>query len=194
MPTELALQKVNELREVAPEAMAEVIDGLATMLLLRQDLSNPMIGAKVTFHTNPKGDYVECSEEEYRELKEEGWPTMMHANGKSIQKADPDEIVTQKFVVADDEEREVTDYGTIARRAIVFEPGVAEAPEGIYWDPNKKEYTTPDDYPLGTVNLVLPADEDSVFGEDYVYDVLVETSVTPASGTPGAHTYTPGWP
>lgn len=82
----------------------------------------------------------------------------------------------------------------LTHRAIVYEPFVAEAPEGEYWDPERGEYRTPDDYPMGTVNLIYSADDDRDLGsEDYVVDTEEATSVTPAKSDPGPTQYTPGW-
>lgn len=81
-----------------------------------------------------------------------------------------------------------------SHKALVFEPGVGEAPTGQYWDPNRGEYTTPDDYPLGTVNVIRASGDDDLL-DDYVSDIVVETSITPADDPrdPEAWSYTPGW-
>lgn len=187
MNPELALQRLEEVREFVDGDIEELVDSLAMVLRLQQDISNPMYGAKITLHLPADGNYVECSAEQYEDLKGQDWPAMSYK--------DDGDVVHKKFVVADDEHREVTDYGTIARRAIVFESDVAgNAPDEDLWDPNEGEYRRPDEYPMGTVNCVVPQSSGSEFGEDYVYDTEVYTSITPADEHPGGHTYTPGWP
>lgn len=186
MNPELALQRLEEVREVVDGDVEELVDSLAMVLQLQQDISNPMYGAKVTVHLPPDGEFVECSAEQYDDLKDEGWPTMRYEN---------DGVVHKKFVVSSDEDRDVTDYGTVTRRAIVFESDVAgNAPDEDLWDPNEGEYRRPNDYPMGTVNCVVPEKQSSEFGVDYVYDTEVHTSITPADGHPEPHRYTPGWP
>lgn len=82
----------------------------------------------------------------------------------------------------------------VGHKAIVFEPGVGEAPPGRYWDPNREEPATPEDYPTGTVNVVRAPDGEDMVG-DYLDDVVVQTSITPAADpkNPQKYTYTPGW-
>jgi hypothetical protein len=81
----------------------------------------------------------------------------------------------------------------VEREAIVIEGNVAHnAPDGQLWDPNTQEYAAADDYPLGTVNLVVNDSHDE-FSDSYCTDVDVYTSITPANGEPSPYTYTPGW-
>lgn len=86
------------------------------------------------------------------------------------------------------------DGEAIAHKALVFEPGVGEAPTGQYWDPNRGEYTTPDDYPMGTVNVIRAPDGEDLL-DDYISDIEIETSITPADdpNDPDPWTYTAGW-
>jgi len=279
----LALQKVNELRSVVSDQsdMAEMVDTLATLLVLRQDMTNPMLGAKVTFWEKPEGEWVDIDYETYREHHEnadvlpddpeeiysesertgrmsrddeeglirEGepwwlrwrridgdrnstipdgtheheftqykqWSGQEELDGSDV----PDEIleadgVGEKQSVAEEragEEWTIYRSGTgdersttykadrlvhcsefVGRRAIVIEASIAEQPNDTeFWDPNRQEYTTPEDYPMGTVNVTLPEDPENVLGEDYVHEMRIETSVVPADGDPGSHSYTPGW-
>lgn len=280
MSNELALQKLNEVREIVSEDsdVAELVDTLATLLVLKQDVTNPMLGAKVTFYEKPEGEWVEISFEQFREMlpgghilpsdPEEAWEMRTGDNGIDYRKQCPwwlswrrhdgdnhkptpdgeirhvvkryygygEKQKIERDEVPDplDEDnpleedvsharqmeesaapgsqwhgewmvyekdfreyrftpyREVTEF--VPRRAIVIESHIAEQPSGTeFWDPNRGEYTTPDDYPMGTVNVVLPDESDAEFGVDYVYDTRVETSVTPVDDEIGSHQYTPGW-
>jgi hypothetical protein len=257
---ELALQKLNDLRDVVEDdgEIAELVDTLATLMVLKQDMTNPMYGAKVTYYEKPDGEFREIPWEEFRDLApmeladdpeeadqqldgrewhnkkpwylrwlrrtdDDGDPYHITQRyhkwtGKEELPEDevPDEILGADGVgamqeVADDRDMEewmiykmsdgpefrvnrlVPCTELKPRRAIVVEPHVADQPSGTdFWDPNRGEYTTPDDYPMGTVNLVVPEDGDS-FVEDYTYKMNVETSVTPAHGEPVPNEYTPGW-
>lgn len=179
---ELALKKVQELRETVDGDLAELVDSLATILLLRQNIQYPMLGAKVTLHLPPEGEWVECSKSEHDKL-----PTWRQRTSGTIS-GDP---VYKKLQPSEDQD--ITEHGTVTRRALVFDAGVREAPDGTYWDPNKKEYKQPDDYPMGTVNVIIPDDENRQYGEDYTMDVNVYTSIVPAESEPTSHSYTPGW-
>lgn len=192
MQSEHAISKLNELRGIVDGETEELVDSLANIILLKQDLSNPMYGAKVTLHQKPEGEYVECSKEEHDNV--EKWKRIAIAE---------DEGTTYKKLVPEDGQ-DITEYGTVTRRAIVFEGDVSDAPRGEYWDPNREEYTTPEDYPMGTVNVIVPNGENNTgysdepttpkeFAQDYVYDVDVHTSVVPADGDPSWCQYTPGW-
>lgn len=191
MNTELALQKVEELRQVVEgDETAELVDTLATLLMLRQDVSNPMLGAKVTLHLPPEGEWVDIDKDEYDELPD--W------RGKFIHEAHVDEGRSQYRKLIPEEGQEITEYGTVPHQAIVFEGNVGEsAPEGDLWDPNEQEYRTKEDYPMGTVNVIVAqhyaSDELITFTDDYPTDVEVFTSITPAKGEPNTHQYTPGW-
>lgn len=194
MQPELALERLNEARRYVDGDVAELMDSVAMLIQLQQDVGNPMFGAKVTLHLKPEGEYRECSREAYETAQENGWPAYAHANGEDMLEADEEDLVYNEFIVSEDEDREVTEFGTITRRAIVYQADVSgNAPEGTLWDPNKEEYTTAEEYPLGTVNVVVPAQEDRTFGEDYVVDTEEFTSITPAEDTPSWHCYTPGW-
>lgn len=203
---ELALQKLNELREVAPDETEELLDGLATLFVLRQDMSNPMLGAKVTLYLHP------ATEREIVPLEDapDGW----EGDWQYPYSTDMETAAGYDFGWADDEPDELPEEVVIHRRkvnpddpdlmeceAIVFEGNVAgDAPDGPLWDPNRQEYTRAEDYPLGTVNVIVgkahngEAPEDLIqFSEEYPSDVEVYTSITPANGDPGPHEYTPGW-
>lgn len=275
---ELALQKLNELREVVGEEgeLAEMVDMLATTVMLKQDVSNPMFGAQVMFYEKPDGEWVDIDYDTYRELvpfdlpddPERAWPKrtdgsidfydaepwwlrwrrldgdndkrvpdgeiehrfgryMKYGEKRKVERGDvPDPLDPEENTLEEDVaharemeearslgdqwfgewmiyEKDVREYrftplepadDFVSRRAIVIEPHIAEQPAGTeFWDPNRQEYTTPEEYPMGTVNVVIPDDPDKEFGRDYTYDMRVETSVTPADGEPGAHEYTPGW-
>lgn len=274
----LALQKVNELRQTLPDdsELAEMVDTFATLLVLRQDVTNPMLGAKVTLYQKPPGEWVDIDYAEYREHHPNGgslpddpedvyyenertgrmtsgsdgpksespwWLRWRRVDGDrnktlpdgevehrftrylqwdhekpvEVDCADvPDEILSESGgamnEVADARDREEwMIYGVggdkrfkrrrlvpceeyVGRRALVIEASIAEQPgDTTFWDPNREEYTSPDDYPMGTVNVVVPSDPWKVLGEDYVSDLTIETSVTPADGGTNGHVYTPGW-
>lgn len=200
MQPDLALKQLNEVKKNVDGEIEELVDTLAKTIMLQKDVSDPMYGAKVTLHLRPKGEYHEVSKEEYEDAEQ--WRCMMHANGDDIREADEEEMVYKIF--EPEEGQDITEHGTVTRRAIVFEADVSNAPDGDYWDPNEEEYKRPEDYPLGTVNVIVPhgttstgysdePEEPKEFSEDYVYDVDVHTSVTPADGNPGGCTYTPGW-
>lgn len=271
---DLALQKLNEVRDVVGDDsdVAELVDTLATLLVLKQDATNPMFGAQVTFYEQPEGEWVDIDWEKFRDLLEAevgesvptdpedawelrtgddgfGWHgnapwwlrwrrdtdnhkdvpegeirhrTQRYHEWTGKQELDrervPDEVLEQESVglmqeTANerDDLAEWTIYGVgdekrfkvnrlvpatdlLERRAIVVEPHIAEQPSNTeFWDPNREEYTTPDDYPMGTVNLVVPDDKSDEFGQDYTYEMRVKTSVMPADGEPEPHEYTPGW-
>lgn len=278
----LALQKVNELRSVVSDDsdLAEMVDTLATLLVLKQDMAEPMYGAKVTFYEKPDGERVDIDFAEYKEHvdngdllpddPEEAWEIRTDTDNEVFDCRDdapwyvrwrrldgdndtriPDGEIEHRFtrymqwsgVEELDEEdvpaeiREAEEHAAkcriaserdgeewtiyrvgsgddrrtvykrdklvpceehVGRRAIVVEPHVADQPTGTdFWDPNREEYTTPEDYPMGTVNLVVPSDPDDEFGRDYTNEMAVETSVMPADSEPGetpaGHVYTPGW-
>lgn len=222
MQTEQALQKIAELREVVDGDVEDMVDTLATLVALKQDISNPMMGAKVTFYQKPEGEWVEVNEEEfegddvwwrrYDSYNEQYEMYREYTEKERIDHSDlpdgldPDQPLEEDLEVAERLPGEWTiyekDFRTYKRqelveptirerRAIIFEPFVAEAPVDEYWDPNLQEYTTPEDYPMGTVNLIVGAEGD--FGESYESDVEVHTSVPPAEGEPTPYSYTPGW-
>lgn len=194
MHPERALEHLNEARRHVDDDVGEYIDTVAQLMLLQQDISEPMLGAKVTLWLRPPT-------EERREVPPEDAPD-----------PDGDEWNWQWTVGYDrdgDEKRywhrpkvNEGDPDIVAHEAIVIEGNVAgDAPDGELWDPNEQEYRTADEYPLGTVNVVVAQDfhGDEVpqdlkpFSEGYATDVEVFTSITPADGEPSAHTYTPGW-
>lgn len=231
MQNEMVLQKLNELREVVDGNVADMVDTMATLVILRQDISNPMFGAQVTVYEKPEGTWVEVDEEEYKSADNNAkswmWRRMNVSNGKdtSYQKyqaytekqkihrsevpepLDPnqpleDDIkaansLTGEWTIyeADFREyrvRDLIDPELQSRNAIVYDPMVAELPADIeLWDPHRQEYTTSDDYPMGTVNVIVS--EQGEFGTDYTYGVRELTSVTPCKDSPKPLTYTPGW-
>lgn len=244
MSNELALQKLNELKEAVDGELEEMVDVMSKLVVLQQDISNPMFGAQVTYYEKPDGKWVEVDPEECpfdphetyphdadiddswawsvarKEDDGEKWVEcekyMVWEDEEEVSHEDlpdifdPDEPLEDDLYMADEHKDEWTIYdvrdrrkykrkrlvdhdGLLERKAIVFEPHIAEAPPGDYWDPNKEEFTTPGDYPMGTVNVVVPKNEDEEFGEDYVCDIETRTSVTPAKGQPGQYEYTPGW-
>lgn len=196
---EMAMAKLNELREVAPEEVEDVIDGLATLLVLRQDVSNPMFGAKVTLHLRPETERHRCPADDIPE-DIDNWQIGPRSDDPENWRdwdypwldGEPDEEPEGVAIVKVKSDPEAPDI--VNRRALVFDPTIAEADGDVaYWDPNREEYTTPDEYPLGTVNVVVAGEPDREFERDYTSDVEVHTSVVPADGEPTAHTYTPGW-
>lgn len=279
MENELALQKLSEAREVLDGDAADMVDALARVVMLQQDIKDPMYGAKVTFWEKPEGEWVEVDYDHYRENvdggllpddKEEAWeiytdydnvvfdhrehePWWMQwrrldgDNDKRVPDGEirhvfkryyaygekqtihrnevPDPLSTDNSLEedcsiaeemkeseepssewfggwsiyeADFREYRFTPFVEVSefvpRRALVIEADIAGQPSDTeFWDPHKGEYTTPDDYPMGTVNVTLPKDPDETLGEDYIYDMRIETSVVPADDEPGAHEYTPGW-
>lgn len=247
----MALQKLNELREVVDGDVEEMVDTMATLMILKQDMSNPMYGAKVTVHTMPDGEWVDSSADELpidldEYIGDDGsidrsgindaldnafrwritrrsddgdiyWEVrkyMQYADKEKVHRDEvpdplsPNNTLEEDNKLAKDMDGEWTIYDAdfreyrvrrleecqlIHRTGIVFDPSVADAPVDEYWDPNREEYTTPDDYPMGTVNAIVPEREDERFGEDYVSSIEEVTSLTPADGEPQPYTYTPGW-
>jgi len=191
MSEELALQKVQELREVVEgDEVGELVDTLATMLILRQDMTDPMYGAKVTYYDMPEGEWVEVDKSEF--VGEDRW-NYRHDTTEGKWKDDwPDERVEHTYMKYVDDDGELIEE-LHSRNAIVIEADVAGDGDEVYWDPNRGEYKTPADYPMGTVNVVVPDSEGSEFSEDYVYDVQVQTSVVPQKENPHPYSYTPGW-
>lgn len=251
MQTDLALQKLTEAREIVDGDTAEMIDSLARVLLLQQDIRDPMYGAKVTLHESPDGEWVEIDEDELPLPKEEfndrrdeldnEWRWRCNKRtGEYLDSKDDDETwyeitkymayeetevdnenlpecfdpnadLDEELRKADELESQWMIYdtgyvrhyikqelvepdGLIKIKGIVYDPSVADAPDGDYWDPDKQEYRTPSEYPMGTVNLIVPEKDDEEFGDDYVSGVKEMTSVVPADGDPGPYEYTPGWP
>jgi len=77
----------------------------------------------------------------------------------------------------------------------VMEPHVTEMPVDEAWDPNKREYVDPADYPMGTVQLIYFPDGvpgDNMFF-DRISDLEVKTSVSPATHPNDTFAYFPGW-
>jgi len=206
---ELALQKLNELREVAPDETAELLDGLATLFVLRQDMTNPMLGAKVTLYLRPATTRFYVRPEDAPPEDERGWqypyettlesPDDEHFDWRWNDDPGEDEYPLEAVVYHCKDDGEAPDL--VEWEAIVFEGNVAgDAPDGPLWDPNRQEYTRAEDYPLGTVNVIVgrvynkeAPDGLIQFSESYPSDVEVYTSITPADGDPGPHEYTPGW-
>lgn len=203
METEMAMQKLAEARESLDGDLADMVDTLATLVALQQDISEPMLGAKVTLWDRPQNAPYMCPESEVPEGASD-WQVTTTTDDKDYwskwsfpwlneePEDDPDTVV--KFYKR--EEEDAPDL--IGREAIVVEGNVSGgAPEGNLWDPNKEEYKTRDEYPMGTVNCVVSQDRQSdelqSFTDMYTTDVKVYTSITPANGEPAPHTYTPGW-
>lgn len=184
MQSERALQKLNELRSVVDGDVAEMVDTLATVIILQQDISNPMYGAKITLYLRPPTeDNKRVDPEDAPDPQDDEWSWQWRkAGGKNDE---PRYWFTPK--------KNEDDLDIIERKAIVFEPEVSDAGYDEMWDPNREEYVTPNEYPMGTVNCVVPASQDRSFADDYVYDVDIHTSIYPADGEPSPHSYTPGW-
>lgn len=90
-----------------------------------------------------------------------------------------------------------------AHTAIVLEPEVSSMPGERAWDPyQEKMVNVQEEYPLGTVQLVYPADgqfsitdkdDPDYFFFDRVSNLEAATSVTPARGPDDTYVYYPGW-
>lgn len=202
MHTEQALQKLGELREITDGDINEMVDALARIVMLQQDIRNPMLGAKVTVYLRPPTvqkmmPVSEMDDPERRDwqypFRTDDWDDweMEWVNGEPDE--EPDEVTKVREKVNPD------DPDVVAHKAIVIEGNITDnAPDGQLWDPNKGEYMTRDEYPLGTVNVVIAYDkyEDELidFEHDYPTDVKPYTSIVPAGDEPSAHEYTPGWP
>lgn len=194
MESELALQRLSEAREVLDGETAEMVDALARVIMLQQDIRSPMLGAKVTLWLRPphtsysEAEIVDPEDAPDPQSEEWNWQWSATGNGE-------DEEPTYRFRAKDNPE----DPDLVPHKALVIEGNVGEsAPEGELWDPNDGEYRTADEYPLGTINCVVAqdyhGDELIDFEDDYPTDVEVHTSITPADGEPSNHQYTPGWP
>jgi len=196
MKSEKTLQKLSEVRELVDGETEEMVDALAKVVSFQQDMSNVMCGAKVTLYLQPEGEWVEITKEEYEEAREDDY---------EYTSATPDgDVVVYKKMEYDDGQ-DINEYGLIERRAIVFQGNIsATAPNEELWDPNEQEYRMPGDYPFGTINCIVAkgktgtgySDEEpeqKEFGEHYISDAEIYTSITPANGKPQALSYTPGW-
>lgn len=262
MHPEQALQKLNELRSLVDEDTEEMVDVLAKLMVLKQDISKPMYGAQVTLHRRPEGEWVDIEKEdlplpvkmqvedgesytdysnvenpwmwrvskrvgsnykeEYLEKKgrsaDETWweleKWMAYTEKEKVPRddvpepLDPEQPLEDDLEAAENMDGEWTiyeaDFREYRRRrlvepdslestnAIVYEPTVASAEVDQYWDPHKEEYTTPDDYPMGTVNVIV-AESGELGTDSYVSGVEEVTSIAPADGEPGPLTYSPGW-
>lgn len=267
--TDLALQKLDELRQLLDDDTdtAELVDTLATLLILKQDVTDPMFGAKVTLYQKPEGEWTEINWKTFKGCfpgdlplsVDEAWekrtdsdtdwdfyeqnpwwlrwqrydgdnhteiPEGEHRDefyrytkygekekidGESVpDPLSPDNELGEDIELAEEMpgewsiyEKDFREYRHTPllpctefqkRRAIVVEPHIADQPsDTTFWDPHKQEYTTPDEYPMGTVNVVVPEDTSDEFGRDYTYEMEVVTSVMPADGDPSVNSYTPGW-
>jgi len=192
MKSELALQRLSEAREVLDGDTKQMVDALARVVMLQQDIRSPMLGAKVTLWLRPPhrdyadAEIVDSSEAPDPESEEWNWQWSVIIKDKR----EPEYRFQPK--------KNPEDPDLVPHKAIVVEGNIPEsAPEGQLWDPNKQEYKTADEYPMGTVNCVVAQDfhgNDLLdFEDDYATDVEVYTSITPANGDPVAHEYTPGW-
>lgn len=213
MDSNRALEHLNDLRATVGDDsdLAEMVDTLTSLVVLKQDISNPMLGARVTFYGYPlHKEYkrplaeVDFDEDDWRVSFSsdnaeywDGWEAPWY-DGRRPE--DYDYEVETLAVIREPFDPEAP-Y-PYPRRAIVFEGNIAEnAPDGPLWDENQQEYHTREEYPMGTVNLILAdgytnhSDPPShaEFGEQYPSEVEVRTSVTPARGEPTRHQYTPGW-
>jgi hypothetical protein len=187
MQPELALQKLNEVREVVDGETAELVDALAKMVMLQRDLSHPMLGAKVTLHQRPPTEEsTKIDEELVPDDWEDDWQYYPLYSDESEGK------------VGFNPKQNEDDPEMLHHEAIVIEGNVAgDAPEGELWDPNDQEYREAHEYPFGTVNVVVAqeynGDELLSFTDNYATDVRVFTSITPVDGDPKGADYTPGW-
>lgn len=195
METELALQRLSEAREALDGDTAEMVDALARVVMLQQDIRSPMLGAKVTLYLRPPhanysdAEIVDPSDAPSTDSDEWNWQWSVTGGGEE------GEEPTYRFQPKDNP----GDPDLVEHKAIVIEGNVSgSAPQGELWDPNEQEYRTADSYPMGTINCVVAqdfhGDELLDFEDGYATDVEVYTSITPADGKPGAHQYTPGWP
>lgn len=215
METELALQRLSEAREVLDGETAELVDALARVVMIQKDIRAPMVGAKITLYTQPATDLYMCPRDEVPSEIEGTWQEPLSTDDPEYWKKwgfewlngepsdEPDEVVKVKIKKSPD------DPDIVQHKALTIDGNIAEsAPDTELWDPDKQEYNHPEDYPTGTVNCIVayPQSGDSPhnqhvdidkiqdFENDYPTDVAVFTSVIPADGEPGHHTYTPGWP
>jgi len=183
--TNPALEHLNQLREHVDGDIAEYVDVIAQLVLLEQDVTHPMLGAKVTLYLRPPTeDRVEVPADEAPDPQGGEWNWQWSAIGGGD--GDPRYKFRPKV---NEDDPDLVEY-----EAIVFESDVSgNAPDGDLWDPNEGEYKQADDYPMGTVNVIIP-DSGRRFTDGYSYDTEVRTSITPAKDGPRPHTYTPGWP
>lgn len=72
MQTEIALQKLEEVRSVVDGELAEMVDSLAMVVRLQKDIRSPMLGAKVTLHKTPEDDEDSSELEQYKAIVIEG--------------------------------------------------------------------------------------------------------------------------
>jgi len=175
------------------EQLADFLDTLANVAILRDSIGNPMLGAKVTVLMDPP-TYS------YREpAGDEPLPAQIDADTEGVfgyyeYEKDGEEMVFWK------EQKNPEDPTPYPVEGIVFEGNVAEsAPDMDLWDPNEEAYRRPDDYPMGTVNAVVPANwenggDAALFSEGYCSETEDATSLVPA-GESNSDTavYVPGW-
>jgi len=191
MNSEQALHHLNEVRANVDDDITEYVDTIAQLVLLNQDIDSPMLGAKVTVYLRPPTESHNVPADEVPEDIE----------------ADRDDVTYYSEYEDDGEEmaryrvKEDPDQpDAIPVEGLVYEGNVAEsAPDGPLWDPNKGEYTVKEDYPMGTVNTVIPGQweyggADALFSEGYCSDTEDRTSLVPHKGE-GTQTacYRPGW-
>ena len=194
MQPKRAIEKLNELKETVDGDLEEMVDNLATLVMLRQDMSYPMLGAKITLYRRPPSvDYNDAERvpsEDAPEPESDGWNWQWSGPFE-----DDDGDTFYRFQPKENED----DPDLIEHEAIVIDGDVAgDAPDGLLYDPNQDEYMTAEDYPHGTVNCVVAqeynGDELKSFSNGYATDVEVFTSITPAGDDPAPNQYTPGWP
>jgi hypothetical protein len=203
MESERALKSLEQVRSSLDGELAEMADSLAILVKLQQDIRSPMLGAKVTLYLRPDTDIYKVPSDEIPEHIED-WQVSFTSDDKEYwgswdfewYNGEPDNEPEEVAKIKIKKDQDSPDL--VEHKAIVIEGNVAEsAPEGELWDPNEEEYRLAEDYPMGTVNCVIPkeyhSDEILDFEEDYASDVKVVTSVTPVKDEPEPNKYTPGW-
>lgn len=195
MDADHALHHLTELRDAVDDDMAEYVDTLARIVQLNQDITNPMLGAKVTVFVNAPTTSVkkpiDAAPSDILNVGED----LDHI--KRVTRFEKDGTEMVRWVRWDYPAKP----HIIPVEGIVYDANVGEQDETM-WDPNREEYRTGDDYPMGTVNAVVPdgweraldgSPEDALFSEGYESATADQTSLVPRSESQQKYAYEPGW-
>lgn len=195
MDADHALHHLTELRDAVGDDMTEYVDTLARIVQLNMEITNPMLGAKVTVYLSaPTTSEVRPVDVAPSDILSMGKDLDHVRSTHRFEREGTDMIRWQRWDHPDDP-------AIIPVEGIVYEANVGEQEETM-WDPNREEYRTGDDYPMGTVNTVIPKDwekalggraKKALFSEGYKSATTDRTSLVPRSEDQQKHAYEPGW-
>lgn len=195
MDSNKALHHLTKLRGHVDDEMAEYVDTLARIVQLNREITNPMLGAAVTVYLDaPDTSVAKPVDVAPSDILESG-DDLDHIRRVSRYEKDGTEMVRwYRWDYPDGPE-------IIPVEGIVFDANVGEQQMEM-WDPNREEYRTGEDYPMGTVNAVVPSNweraldghpEDALFSEGYESATEDRTSLVPRSPDQQKYAYEPGW-